>query len=845
MISKPPSNTLWLIKMAWRESRTHRVKLALFLSAIVIGVAAQISISSLRDNLTQSIDTQSKELLGADLEVRHTAPFDSVLNGFLDSRFDESADMIRFASMVSADSGFTRLSQIFASSSTYPFYGSIKTQPARAFETFKLEKGALIDQSVLDQFNLSVGDTLTIGLGSYPILGGMLSIPGQAQAGSFFGPRIFIPIDGLEETGLLQRGSRVEYLRYFTYRNDQKPEQIRAALDSLRNLSSFGFDDVEERRSEVSSAIEQLSNFLNIIGFIALLLGGLGIGSSMFVYIREKVPQIAILKCVGVKGKDAILIFLFQSLVMGMIGAILGAFIGVVIQQILPFLITDFLPVELQLFLSWPSILVGTAVGVLVTLLFAGLPLVDLTQISPLQTLRRSSITTSNILSRRRYSIIGLILLGVWGYGFWMLGGVEAASWFSLGVVVLSSMLMLISLGLMKLTHILIRPRWPYAIRQGLSNLYRPQNQTTTLLLSFGLGITLISSLYLTQDLLLSALNFSTSDDIPNVAFYDIQADQNNGVNQVINELGYETLQNVPIVTMRLEAIGNAKVTQILADTSRSARRWALQREYRSTYRDSLIETEKLTEGEFIGQYKLNMDNLANDYVPITVSSDLMDDLAATIGDTLRWDVQGITISSTIVGIREVSWDEPQPNFFVVFPDGVLNYAPQFFATTVRTSTRSEALILQQQIVQRYPNISALDIGLLIESFRDFLNQITFVIQFIGLFSILTGLIVLAGAAASSRFQRLKEAQLLRILGAQKQIIKRILFIEFFAVGGLSSLLGVGLSLGVSYLVGYFVFDLVLQPSWGILSLEVLIIIGLVTLVGAANSSISVDRERA
>ena len=844
-MNKGSSKIRWLVKMAWRESRTHRVKLALFLSAIIIGVAAQVSISSLRDNLTQSIDSQSKELLGADLEVRHTAPFDSVLNSFLDSRFDESADMVRFASMVSDDSGFTRLSQIFASSSTYPFYGSIKTQPLNAFEEFQDGEGALIDQSVLDQFNLSIGDTLTIGLSSYPILGGMLSIPGQAQAGSFFGPRIFIPLDGLEETGLLQRGSRVEYLRYFTYRNDQKPEQIRAALDSLRNLSSFGFDDVEERRSEVSSAIEQLSNFLNIIGFIALLLGGLGIGSSMFVYIREKVPQIAILKCVGVKGRDAILIFLFQSFVMGVLGAVLGTALGVVIQQILPFLITDFLPVELQLFLSWPSILVGMAVGVLVTLLFAGLPLVDLTQISPLQTLRRSSITTSNILSRRRYAIMGLILIGIWGYGFWMLESVEAASWFSLGVVVLSGVLVLISLGLMKLTRILIRPRWPYAIRQGLSNLYRPQNQTTTLLLSFGLGITLISSLYLTQDLLLSALNFSTSDDIPNVAFYDIQADQNNGVNQVINELGYETLQNVPIVTMRLEAIGNAKVTQILADTSRSARRWALQREYRSTYRDSLIETEKLTEGEFIGQYELNMDNLANDYVPITVSSDLMDDLAATIGDTLRWNVQGITLSSTIVGIRKVNWEEPQPNFFVVFPDGVLNYAPQFFATTVRTSTRAEALVLQQQIVHRYPNISALDIGLLIESFRDFLNQITFVIQFIGLFSILTGLIVLAGAAASSRFQRLKEAQLLRVLGAQKQIIKRILFIEFFAVGGLSSLLGVGLSLGVSYLVGYFVFDLVLEPSWGILSLEVLIIIGLVTLVGAANSSISVDRERA
>ena len=834
-MNKPSSNTFWLMKMAWRESRTHRVKLALFLSAIVIGIAAQVSISSLRDNLTQSIDNQSKELLGADLEVSHTAPFDSVLNEFLERRFDQSADMVRFASMVSADSGFTRLSQIFASSATYPFYGTIKTQPVQAFGDFQLGEGALIDQSVLDQFNLSLGDPLTIGLRSYPILGGMLSIPGQAQAGSFFGPRIFIPIEGLEETGLLQRGSRVEYLRYFTYRDDQQPEQIRAELDSLRNLSTFGFDDVEERRSDVSSAIEQLSDFLNMIGFIALLLGGLGIGSSMFVYIREKIPQIAILKCVGVKGKDAILIFLFQSFVMGVIGALLGAILGVGIQQILPFLITDFLPVELQLFLSWPSVLVGVAVGVLVTLLFAGLPLVDLTQISPLQTLRQSSIAASKSLSQKRLAILGLILLGVWGYGYWMLGTVEAASWFSLGVVVLSGVLVLISLGLMKLTRALIRPRWPYAIRQGLSNLYRPQNQTTTLLLSFGLGITLISSLYLTQDLLLSALNFSTSDNIPNVAFYDIQADQNDGVNEIIRELDHETLQNVPIVTMRLEAIGNQTVTQILADTSGTARRWALQREYRSTYRDSLIDTETLSEGEFVGEYELNMNNLSTDYVPITVSSDLMDDLSASLGDTLRWNVQGIVISSTIVGIREVNWEEPQPNFFVVFPDGVLNGAPQFFATTVRTSTRNEALILQQEIVQRYPNISALDIGLLIESFRDFLNQITFVIQFIGLFSILTGLIVLAGAAASSRFQRLKEAQLLRVLGAQKLVIKRILFIEFFAVGGLSSLLGVGLSLGVSYLVGYFVFDLILQPSWAILTLEVLIITGLVTLVGAAN----------
>ena len=181
--SKPTFS--WLLLMAWRESRTHRLKLILFLSAIVIGVAAQVSISSLRDNLKVSIDSQSKELLGADLEVRHTAPFDSTLEDYLAQRFAPGADMIRFASMVRADSGFTRLSQIFATEAAYPFYGQIKTIPSLAYGDFQLGKGALIDQSVMDQFGLSVGDSLHIGLKSYAIVGGMTSIPGQAQAGSF------------------------------------------------------------------------------------------------------------------------------------------------------------------------------------------------------------------------------------------------------------------------------------------------------------------------------------------------------------------------------------------------------------------------------------------------------------------------------------------------------------------------------------------------------------------------------------------------------------------------------------------------------------------------------------
>ena len=305
---------------------------------------------------------------------------------------------------------------------------------------------------------------------------------------------------------------------------------------------------------------------------------------------------------------------------------------------------------------------------------------------------------------------------------------------------------------------------WNYEWRQGLANLYRPNNQTSTLLLTFGLGVTLISSLYLTQDLLLGTINFEDDAELPNLAMFDIQYDQNDGVNEIINENGIDILQNVPIVTMRLQSLKGRTVQEILNDTSRIARKWTLNREYRSTYRDSLISTETLSEGNFIGEIEMNQD-----IVPISVEAGLMEDLNASLGDTIVWDVQGIPITSYISSTRLVNWQTPQPNFFVVFPTGVLEPAPQFFATTVNTPSKEASLNLQRDVVIAYPNVSAIDVGQIVGTIRAFLDRITFVIQFIGLFSIITGLIVLAGSAATSRYQRIRESVLLRTLGAKNK----------------------------------------------------------------------------
>jgi putative ABC transport system permease protein len=213
-----------------------------------------------------------------------------------------------------------------------------------------------------------------------------------------------------------------------------------------------------------------------------------------------------------------------------------------------------------------------------------------------------------------------------------------------------------------------------------------------------------------------------------------------------------------------------------------------------------------------------------------------MSDLNAQIGDTVVWDVQGIPISSYISSTRTVDWQTPQPNFFVVFPRGVLEPAPQFFATTLNTPSREASLMLQQKIVQAYPNVSAIDIGQVLETVREFVDKITFVIQFIGLFSIITGLIVLAGSAATSRYQRIKEAVLLRTLGAkQKQVIK-IQVIEYVFLGIMAALTGLTLSVGASALLGYFYFDIDFIPNFVILGIETLILIGLVLIIGLLNT---------
>lgn len=325
-------------------------------------------------------------------------------------------------------------------------------------------------------------------------------------------------------------------------------------------------------------------------------------------------------------------------------------------------------------------------------------------------------------------------------------------------------------------------------------------------------------------------LEFATRDDAPNLIFFDIQPDQNEGVNQILDKHDTPVLQNVPMVTMRLDSLRGRSTEAIQDDTTSEVRGWALRREYRSTYRDSVIDSETITEGEWIGQAP------PEGPVPVSAAEQIVDDLNLSVGDSLTFDVQGVPVQAYVGSIREVDFQRVQPNFFMLFPAGVLESAPQIFVTVTRAANQEASSSIQQAVVQKYPNVSAIDVSRILETINQFVDKISFAIQFMALFSIITGLIVLASAVATSRFQRIKESVLLRTLGASKRQIVKILSIEYLFLGILSALTGLILSIGATWLLGYFYFDITFTPNVWVIVIGTIVVTALTILIGMLNS---------
>lgn len=821
-------------KMAWRESRGSLSRLLLFVSSIVLGVAALVSITSFGDNLDKAIDQQAKTLLGADLEIDGRMEFPPEMEALFDSIGGEQAREVRFSSMVLFPStGGTRLAQIRAVSGNFPFYGELETSPSDVLDEFRAYKDkALVDETMMMQYGLSIGDSIRVGNLTFEIIAKLISIPGESLAQSITGPRVFISGDILDETGLIQRGSQLYYSQYFKFDDDRDVEALVKEIEPVLEANRFDADTVEDRKRSLGRSMTNLTNFLNLVGFVALLLGGLGIASSIHVYIQRKVDTVAVLRCVGTSTKNAILIYVIQATAMGMIGAIIGSFIGLGVQHVVPLILADFLPIEIEFGISWYAVISGLLIGMTITALFALQPLLAIRKISPLRAIRRNvdqddSITRDPL----RWAIFAIIGLGIMLTAVALTGDLKTGSGFFAAIVIVFGLLILIGTGIITLSRRFFPSRSSYVVRQGIANLFRPNNQTLVMIITLGFGTFLISTLFLTRDMLLEQIETTSFENQANLVMYDIQTDQKDGIRGIIDSYGLEISQDVPIVTMRMTHINGETVEALRDSGDVRIPNWLYRREVRATYREQITDSEKIVEGTYTSFFD-DFDGL----VPISLEVEVAKSMGVGLGDEFTFNVQGIPMQGVVTSLREVNWQQVQPNFIFTFPDGILNDAPQFHVFVTFASDREISAQVQQEIITNYGNVSIIDLALILNIVDNILGRVSFVIQFMAMFSVITGLIVLSGAVIASRFQRMRESVLLKTLGARSRQVLRIMSVEYAVLGIMSALTGIILSLIGAWALAWFVFEATFIPNMTTVVFMLLIVVFLTIGIGHLNS---------
>ena len=744
--------------------------------------------------------------MGADYTI-DTKQIPTIRAQALIDSLQPDASEVNFVSMIAfPKNGGTKLVKVRGIDGTFPFYGTIDTEPSSAGVTYQDLGGALVDATLLLQFNVKPGDSIKIGNLTLPIVGALKAIPGSTAISTSVAPPIVIPYRFIEDTELLQFGSRKEYQFFYKVDETLDLDAFAKTIQPLLEKENADLDTHTSTSRRLGQRYDNVGKFLNLSAFIALLLGCIGIASSVHIYIKEKLSAIAVLKCMGATRMQSFLIFLIQIAGIGIVGGLIGSLIGVGLQELFPYILKDFLPFSVEISISIQPIVIGVFLGLFMSILFALLPLLRTWYVSPLEVLRVDENAAQEPL-KIRLLVFTIILVFLFLFSFWLLQNALYAIGFVLATLITFAILAGIALLCIKGIRRYFPKRWGFTARQSLLNLFRPNNQTVVLVVAIGLGTFLISTLYFTKDILLSKTEVGQRSETANIIILDVQTEQREAVEQLIKSNSLPVISAIPLVTMRMNQIKADLVNTIRQDSTSKIRGWILNHEFRATYRDSLIDSEELIEGTWTKTLQ------PGDPVVISISENLALDAKLGLGDVVVFNVQGVLMETTVGSIRKVDWGQLQPNFAIVFPDGVLEQAPQFnvILTTVPDDTSSANL--QRALVAQFPNVTIIDLRQVYTIVEAILDKVSWIINFMAFFSIITGIIVLIGSVRTSKYQRIKESVLLRTLGAKNSQILQISAFEYLFLGLLGSLVGILLALLSSLGLALLVFKEPFRPS--------------------------------
>jgi putative ABC transport system permease protein len=798
--------------MAFRDGRKSWRRLALYISAASIGIAGMVAVGSFRLNLVSAFSQQAKPLLGADVVVRSLRPFSAAADAlFASIPYERRREVELNTVAFFPDHDSSRFIELRAIEKNFPFYGEIKTAPPSALAALFDGPALILDETVMTEMGLHAGDPARVGALTFRLAGAVQSIPGEAMAGVLSAPHAFIAMKYLGPTGLVQKESLARHRIYFQARNDRERDDLLSKIEPVADGNSWRITTVEDRKKSLGDRVSDASRFLEWTALIALLLGGIGVASIVFTYARDKRLPSATLRCLGAPAGHTLAIFALQGTLMGAAGTLLGTALGVSLQAALPWAMSRAVAIDIPFFISWPSIGNGAAVGFGVTFLFAILPLLGLRAVPPMEALRveagaSKSIFKDPLALAALALLIGLIFL----YARNVSRSLRGAAAVPAMLIAAFGLLALMTWLSLRLLRRRMPWSWPYAWRHGLANLFRPQNQTYVLVPALGLGAALIFFVSFLNTSLLHHISLSTDENEPTLALVDIQTFQREPLRALLAQARVPLLDETPFVTMRIEAINGRPAAELAHEPGSKRAPWALTHEYKSSYRNTLSLSESLIAGHWPP-----VASDGTDPVPFSMEEGIAKDLDVHMGDKIVFNVQGLLINSVIIALRRVDWFQLRPNFFAVFPNGVLEDTPQFFIMLTRPASLQASAAIQNELRAQFPNVSAVDLRMIMETLQRYFGKIALGLKAMSFFVVVTGLMILAAALISTRHERLKEAALLRILGASKRDIGRIHLIEYTLIGIFAGVMGVALGALGSFIATKQLFEIPFYASAG------------------------------
>jgi len=818
-------------RLAWRElrggARASLRVLGVVLACLALGVTAIAAVGTLREGVARGMAADGARLIGGDLDIQSGAEaFPEGLRAYLVGRKATVSSVVTLRSMLVAPSGERMLVEVKAIDGAWPLIGVAEFAPAGAAGTVTAGQGMAVEPLVAERLGVKPGDMVRLGAAQFTVRAVITGEPDRVATPSIFGPRALIALGDLGATGLVQPGALIEHhLRVVFPAGTDVAVAIREIRASFPD-ASWRIREPRNAAPAVTQVLERTSLFMTLVGLTALLVGGIGVANGTRAWLEARARSIATLRCLGASAALVFQVALIQVMALAGLGILAGVVLGAVIPMIASRFLAGVLPVPPAIGVFPQPLALAALYGVLTVWVFALAPLSRAMRI-PGAALFRDAVV--KVRARASWTLRGanvllaLALIGLTvataqepGFALWFCG----ASLLTLGLFRIGAALLVRAAA----TAGRSGRAW---VRLGLGNLYRPGQSTSLLLISMGLGLSTLAAVATIQGNLRLQILDQLPAKAPSFFFIDIQNDQMARFREVLDAgPGVTELRDVPNLRGRIVSVNGTPADQVKA-TPDSA--WALRGDRGITYAATPPEGTRLVAGSW---WPADYDG------PPLVSFDaaLARGWGVRLGDTIRVDILGRDIDLKVANLRDVAWRSLGINYALVTSPGMLSRAPHGHIATVRADPATHAALLRR-VTDALPNVSGIRVADVLKAVADMMEQIAGALTATGSFTLVAGTLVLVGAVAAGQQRRIRQAVVLKTLGATRRQIRAAWMVEFGAVGITAGIIAAGVSTAASWGVMRFVMDTDWAFLPGTLAATVLGCIAVMLMFGYAGTA--------